>query len=96
MSISKETVDLYYMLVQLSDELSPVLSANGNTVILNADENLTVFGDPDKLARVFNNVLKNAAAYSFPDTEILISAEEKMIRSLSLLQTKGRLLQKKN
>lgn len=76
-SITKETIDLYYMLMQLSDELSPVLSAKGNTAILNADENLTVYGDPDKLARVFNNVMKNAAAYSYPNTEILISAEEK-------------------
>lgn len=75
-SITKETIDLYYMLVQLSDELSPLLSANGNQVILNADENLTACGDPEKLARVFNNVLRNAAAYSFPHSEILISAEE--------------------
>lgn len=75
-SITKETIDLYYMLVQLSDELSPLLSANGNQVILNADENLTAYGDPEKLARVFNNVLRNAAAYSFPHSEILISAEE--------------------
>ena len=29
-----------------------------------------------KLARVFNNILKNAAAYSYPNTEIVISAEE--------------------
>lgn len=75
--ISKETVDLYYMLVQLSDELSSVLSANGNTAVLKMDENLTVDGDPDKLSRVFNNILKNAAAYSQPDTEILIFGEEK-------------------
>ena len=76
-NLSKETIDLYYMLVQLTDELSPILSNNGNTTALRANENLSVYGDPDKLARVFNNVLKNAAAYSYPNTEILISAEEK-------------------
>lgn len=75
--IHKEQIDLYYMLVQLSDELSPLLQERGNTAILKADENLTICGDPDKLARVFNNILKNAAAYSYPDTEIYISAEEK-------------------
>lgn len=74
-SLTKETIDLYYMLVQLSDELSPLLAANGNTAKLYADENLTVCGDPDKLARVFNNVLKNAAAYSYPNTEIIITAK---------------------
>ena len=76
-SIQKEPIDLYYMLVQLIDELTPTLTAHGNTAVLNAPENLTLSGDPDKLARVFNNVLKNAAAYSYPDTEITITAGEK-------------------
>ena len=75
-AIQKEPVDLYYLLVQLTDEMLPVLEKNGNTVSLQADERLTVPGDPDKLARVFGNVLKNAAAYSYPDTEIVISAQE--------------------
>ncbi len=74
--IEKKEIDLYYMLVQLTDELTPILSAHGNTTILEADENLTVYGDSGTLARVFNNILKNAAAYSYPNTEILISAEE--------------------
>jgi two-component system sensor histidine kinase VanS len=75
-TLSKETIDLYYMLVQLSDELSPVLAPSGNTVTLHLDENLTIEADPEKLARVFNNILKNAASYSFPHTEIVISAEK--------------------
>ena len=74
--LEKETIDLYYMLVQMTDEFYPILSARGITAVLRADENLTVYGDPAKLARVFNNILKNAAAYSYPDTEIVISAEE--------------------
>ena len=74
--ISKARVDLYYMLVQLADELSPMLCANGNSVRIQADENITVEADPEQLARVLNNILRNAAAYSFPNTEILISAAE--------------------
>ncbi len=72
--LEKEAIDLYYMLVQLTDELLPILSKNGNTTVLHVDENLTIYGDPEKLARVFNNILKNAAAYSYPGSEILISA----------------------
>lgn len=75
-AIVSKTTDLYYMLVQLADEITPMLSAGGNTLRLDADENLTVYGDPDKLARVFLNILKNAVAYSFPHTEILVSAEK--------------------
>lgn len=88
-TLKKETIDLYYMLIQLSDELSPILSVNRNTTILKANENLTVYGDPDKLARAFNNVLKNAAAYSFPHTEIIISAEEKDEHVVITFQNKG-------
>lgn len=44
---------------------------------VSVDDNLFVMGDPEKLARVFNNLLKNAVAYSYPNTEISISAEKK-------------------
>lgn len=75
-TLQKEQIDLYYMLVQLTDEVSPLLAERGNTLELEADEELTVYGDPDKLARVFQNVLRNAAAYSFPNTVITVSARE--------------------
>lgn len=74
--LSRESINLYYMLVQLSDELSPVLAAHGNSVLLKADEDLIINADGSKLVRVFSNILKNAAAYSHSDTEIVISAEK--------------------
>ena len=73
-TLSKESVDLYYLLVQLSDELTPLLAERGNSVALEMAEDLTVRGDAEKLARVFGNLLKNAAAYSDPYTEITVSA----------------------
>lgn len=74
-TLEKETIDLYYMLVQMVDEFYPILDAHGNSAKLAADENLTVFADPVKLARVFNNILKNAIAYSYKGSEIEISAK---------------------
>lgn len=93
-SLTTEEIDLYYMLVQLSDELSPLLSANGNFAVLHADENLTVRADPDRLARVFHNVLKNAAAYSYPNTEIMITAKEEDERIIISFQNKGKTISK--
>lgn len=75
--LEKEQIDLYYMLVQMTDEFYPILAAHGNTIRLHAEEDLVVYGDSEKLARVFNNILKNAVAYSYPDTEIEIMAENK-------------------
>lgn len=81
------------MLVQLSDELSPVLAPRGNTVTLHLDENLTIEADPEKLARVFNNILKNAASYSFPHTEIVISAENWNMKSSFGFRTAAKIFQ---
>ena len=37
-------------------------------------EDMIIYGDPDQLARVFNNVLKNAVSYSPDDSVIDITA----------------------
>lgn len=71
----RETIDLCYMLVQMTDEFYPLLNAHGNTIEMRVEENITVYGDAEKLARVFNNVLKNAIAYSYPVTLIEVWAE---------------------
>lgn len=73
--LEKENVDLSFLLVQLADEFYPILEAHKNTVRLESGEGLSVLGDGEKLARVFNNILKNAVAYSYPDTEIEICCE---------------------
>lgn len=75
MELEEETIDLYYMLVQMTDEFYPLLKAHGNTAELKVDEDIVVFGDSIKLARVFNNILKNAIAYSYPDSIIEIWTE---------------------
>ena len=79
--LEKETIDLYYMLVQMTDEFYPLLAANGNRIELHADEPLSLYGDSEKLARVFNNILKNAIAYSYPGTYIQVTAEKKRTKS---------------
>ncbi len=75
MELEEETIDLYYKLVQMTDEFYPLLKAHGNTAELKVDEDIVVFGDSIKLARVFNNILKNAIAYSYPDSVIEIWTE---------------------
>lgn len=74
--LEKETIDLTYLLIQLTDEFYPLLTAHGNKAKLESGEELTVYGDAVKLARVFNNILKNAISYSYPDTVIEITAKD--------------------
>ena len=72
--LNRENLHLSYMLQQMVEEFYPILSPAGKTAHVHVPEDLILPGDPDKLARVFNNILKNAAAYSYPDTVIEIRA----------------------
>ncbi len=87
--LQTQTLDLYYMLVQLTEEFYPILSQKGNFVTLQAREDLTVTADPAKLARVFNNILKNAAAYADPDSEILLWATKQGGDVIISIQNQG-------
>jgi len=69
-TFSKESIDLYYMLAQMTDEFYPLLMSNGKQTNLHVSEDMTIYGNPEKLARVFNNILKNAVAYS-PDNSVI-------------------------
>ena len=69
-------INLSFMLEQLADELYGVLQEKRLSCRVNVEENLVVYGDPDKLARVFDNILRNAIAYCYEDTSIEIEAQE--------------------
>ena len=52
-------------------------------------DGLTVTGDPEKLARVFNNLLRNAASYCYPNTEINITASKKGNHAVVIFKNRG-------
>lgn len=94
--LEKETVDLSFMLVQMTDEFYPILNTHGNTLRLElppekeGEEGITVYADSEKLARVFNNILKNAVAYSYPNTEILVSCREEAEKAVVTFTNHGK------
>ena len=75
--IEKVKFNLSMMLEQLADEAYVVLSNKRLTCTVEADENLIVNGDAEKLIRVFDNLLRNAISYSHSGTSIAIHAVEK-------------------
>lgn len=74
--LNKEKINLRFMLQQMADEFYPMLTPQGKQVSVNVPDNFTLSGDADKLARVFNNILKNAIAYSYENSVIDISARQ--------------------
>lgn len=74
MVLEQNPVNVSMMLEQIADEAYAVLAEKGLCCEVDIHEDLTVTGDADKLARVFDNLLRNAINYSYPDTCIRISA----------------------
>lgn len=70
-------INLSMMLEQIADELYGVLQEKKLVCEVETEENLEVYGDPDKLARVFDNILRNAIAYCYEGTTIRIQARRK-------------------
>lgn len=87
--LKKTDIDLSCLLSQISDESYPMLSSNGNTVSMTAEEQLIISADADKIARVFGNLLKNAAAYSDKGSEITIVAKREHNLAVVSFQNKG-------
>lgn len=88
--LEKETVDLSFLLLQLADEFYPLLQKHGNEIDLSVKEKTMVYADPDKMARVFRNILKNAIAYSYPDTRIAVFVEEADGMTRILFENRGK------
>ncbi len=76
-SAEEEEIDLCYMVSQMAEEVYPSLQEAKKTVEISVPEECTVYGSPEKLARVFLNLLRNAIHYSLPDSTIRIQAKER-------------------
>lgn len=76
LELDKQPVDLKRLLEQVASEFEPVFQEKGLRCTLDLPAELRCEGDPDKLARVFDNLLRNAEHYSFPDTCVQVQAEQ--------------------
>ena len=76
LELEKQTVDLSRMLQQVVSEFEPMLAEEQLTCTLDLPARMDYPCDPDKLARVFDNLLRNACHYSTPGTNVQISGAE--------------------
>lgn len=75
LELEKRPVDLSRMLQQVASEFEPQFAEQSLTCALRLPPALDYDCDPDKLARVFDNLLRNACHYSTAGTEVEIAAE---------------------
>ena len=91
--LKKETIDLNLMLEQIIDDFYPILEENKKNVITNFQEKIILEGDSNRLARVFNNLLKNAIYYS-ADSKIMIDLTKKNNKAFITIRNKVKNIEK--
>ena len=74
LELEKRPIDLSRMLQQIASEFEPQFAEQSLTCALRLPPALDYDCDPDKLARVFDNLLRNACHYSTAGTEVEIAA----------------------
>ena len=96
MTLEKETIHFSRMLEQIVSEFEPILQEKRLSVESVIEKDIILSGDADKLERVFDNLLRNAVNYSYPDTVIhlLMKRMTKEHKVLIRVQNHGRTIAK--
>lgn len=89
MPINKQEINLVYLLKQVIDECYPMLEKRNLKCDLKSVDKVMYVGDGDKLARAFDNLLKNAINYSYENTVIEIELEKKEEKISIVFRDKG-------
>ena len=87
-TLERNRIDLKMMIYQIVDEFYPMLSEKNLTVDIDIPDDIIMFADSDKIARVFDNLLKNAVNYSYENSMIRIGARVKNSRAVIKFRNK--------
>ncbi len=87
LTLEPEQVNLSRMLEQITYEFLPVLSEKGLSWQLDIQPEIQMNCDPDKLQRVFDNLIRNAVNYSYPDNVISLSMKTVEVSKLKALKS---------
>lgn len=92
--LEKEELNLNLMIEQIIDDFYPILNDLNKKINFKATKNLNIYADPDKLSRVFNNLIKNAINYSKDNTDIDINASKSNNEIIVSVTNKGKMIPK--
>ncbi len=92
--LEKEEINLNLMLEQIADDFYPTLKEMNKKINFTSDEKTILYADPNKLSRVFNNLIKNAVNYSKENTDIDISILNKENQATVKITNKGKQIPK--
>ena len=84
----KEEIHLSYLLEQMKEEFYPLLEKQNQSIDIQLTD-IKIYADANKIARVFNNILKNAMYYGDKDSSIIVDAYNDQTFSHILFKNQG-------
>lgn len=93
-TLEKEHTSLSRMLAQICDEFNPILKEKGLKWQTAISADIEIYCDRDKLARVFDNLIRNAVNYSYPDSAISLALVSDGSKAEVTVENRGRTITK--
>lgn len=84
LSVHPQTIDLILLLQQMISEDEVECKKNRLEIRLISPDSIKVAMDPEKIERVFSNLLKNAMMYAYSNSTILIEVQVKDYLSITI------------
>lgn len=75
--LDRQRINLSRMLEQTASEFLPVMAEKKLSWKLCIEKEIMLFCDPDKLARVFDNLIRNAIFYGYENTDIELTLSKR-------------------
>lgn len=88
--LEQESIQLSRMLEQIAWEFLPMLSEKDLKWNLSIEANVEMVCDPNKLARVFDNLTRNAVNYSYPHSEIFLTLKKEKGQIVVTFKNRGK------
>lgn len=93
-NIEREKINLSFMLEQIVYEFNPILAEKGLTWETEITPNIEIICDPNKMERVFDNLIKNAINYSYENSCINLSLKTDMDKAVFKIKNHGKTISK--
>lgn len=93
--LNKTEIDGGFFLEQITEELYPLLSPKKLKIESDIKQNFKIYADGNLLARVLDNLLKNAISYSNESSDIKILAKEEQNKSVIKIKNFGSIISEK-
>lgn len=90
LTLEPELTNLTRMLEQTAYEFKPLLLDKDLTIVTELAPGIEISCDRDKLERVFDNLIRNAINYSFPETEIMLTLQKQDRNVQIIVQNQGK------